>query len=52
MRIRVGRRLLRASAGESVVVPRGSVHRLWNDGEDELQVFVEFRPALRTEEGF
>src|SRR6266480_2663044 len=51
-RVRVGRRLMRASAGESVVVPRGSVHRLWNDGEDELQVFVEFRPALRTEEGF
>jgi Cupin domain len=51
-RIRVGRRLRRASAGESVVVPRGSVHRLWNDGEDELHVLVEFRPALRTEEGF
>ena len=51
-RIRVGRRLLRAAAGESVVVPRGTVHRLWNDGEDELQVLVEFRPALRTEEGF
>ena len=51
-RIRVGRRLLRASAGESVVVPRGTVHRLWNDGEDELHVLVEFRPALRTEEGF
>ena len=51
-RIRVGRRLRGASAGESVVVPRGSVHRLWNDGEDELHVLVEFRPALRTEEGF
>ena len=51
-RIRVGRRLRRASAGESVVVPRGTVHRLWNDGEDELHVLVEFRPALRTEEGF
>ncbi len=51
-RIRVGRRLRGASAGESVVVPRGVVHRLWNDGENELHVFVEFRPALRTEEGF
>ncbi len=51
-RIRVGWRLPRASAGESVLVPRGAVHRLWNDGEDELHVFVEFRPALRTEEGF
>ena len=51
-RIRVGRQVRRARAGESVVVPRGTVHRLWNDGEDELHVLVEFRPALRTEEGF
>jgi len=51
-RIRVGRRLQRASAGEGVVVPRGTVYRLWNDGKDELHVLVEFRPALRTEEGF
>src|SRR5438876_1055880 len=51
-KIRVGRRLLRARAGESVVVPRRTVHRLWNDGVDELHVLVEFRPALRTEEGF
>src|SRR5438093_879714 len=51
-RIRVGRRLERGGAGESVVVPRGTVHRLWNDGGDELHVLVEFRPALRTEEGF
>src|SRR2546430_127435 len=51
-RIRVGRRLQRAGPGESVVVPRATVHRLWNDGEGDLHVLVEFRPALRTEEGF
>src|SRR5213593_1389201 len=51
-RIRVGRRLRHAKAGEHVLVPRGTVHRLWNDGADELHAFVEFRPALRTEEGF
>src|SRR5438132_1077272 len=51
-RVRVGWRVRRAGAGESVVVPPGTVHRLWNDGEDELYVVVEFRPALRTEEGF
>lgn len=51
-RVRVGWRVRRARAGESVVVPAGTVHRLWNDGEDELHVLVEFRPALRTEEGF
>jgi len=51
-RIRVGRRLRRATAGESVLVPRGTVHRLWNEGGDELHAVVEFRPALRTEKGF
>ena len=51
-RIRVGRRLRRATVGESVLVPRGTVHRLWNEGGDELHAVVEFRPALRTEEGF
>jgi mannose-6-phosphate isomerase-like protein (cupin superfamily) len=51
-RVRVGRRVLRASAGESVFVPPRTIHRLWNDGEDELHAVVDFRPALRTEEGF
>jgi mannose-6-phosphate isomerase-like protein (cupin superfamily) len=51
-KIRVGRRILYASVGESAVVLRGTVHRLWNAGAEELQTFVEFRPALRTEEGF
>lgn len=51
-RIRVGRKSLLATAGRSVVVPAGTVHRLWNAGEDELHAVVEFRPALRTDEGF
>jgi mannose-6-phosphate isomerase-like protein (cupin superfamily) len=38
-RIRVCRRLRRAGAGERVVVPRGTLHRLWNDGADELRGF-------------
>jgi mannose-6-phosphate isomerase-like protein (cupin superfamily) len=51
-RIRVGKRLVRARAGEAVVVPAGTAHRLWNDSEEELRAIVEFRPALRTAEGF
>ena len=51
-RVRVGRHIWRVTAGETVVVPQGAVHRLWNDGEDELHAIVDFRPALRTEEGF
>ncbi len=27
-------------------------HRLWNDGAEELRALVEFRPALRIEDGF
>ena len=51
-RIRVGKRLVRVRAGETVVVPAGAAHRLWNDSEEELRAIVEFRPALRTAEGF
>lgn len=41
-----------AGPGETVVVPSGTIHRLWNAGAEELHAVVEFRPALRTEEGF
>jgi mannose-6-phosphate isomerase-like protein (cupin superfamily) len=51
-RIRLGRRMLHVTPGESVLVPRGTMHRLRNDGEGELHMLVQFRPALRTEEGF
>lgn len=51
-RIRIGRRIVHAAAGESIDVPRGTVHRLWNAGDGDLHTHVEFRPALRTEEGF
>src|SRR6266542_4129253 len=51
-RVRVGWRVRSVGAGERVVVPAGTVHRLWNDGQDELHVLVDFRPALRTEKGF
>ncbi len=41
-------------AGEVVVAPAGSVHRVWNaDGEEEeVHFLMEFRPALRTEDLF
>jgi hypothetical protein len=51
-RIRVGRRKVSVGPGESVVVPAGTIHRLWNAGAEELHAVVEFRPALRTEQGF
>jgi mannose-6-phosphate isomerase-like protein (cupin superfamily) len=51
-RIRVGRNKLTVGAGESAVVPAGIAHRLWNDGAEKLEALVEFRPALRIEDGF
>lgn len=35
--------------GDVIVVPPGTPHRFWNGTEDEAQLFVELRPALRTE---
>jgi len=41
-------RLLRP--GQEGVVPAGSPHVWWNEGADELEALVEFRPALRFED--
>lgn len=38
-----------AHAGEAVVVPAGTPHRVWNDAAEELRIRIAFRPALRTE---
>ncbi len=39
----------RFTAGEAFVVPAGTPHTWWNDGEREAHVRVEFRPASRME---
>jgi hypothetical protein len=36
-------------AGESVNVPPGTPHTIWNAGDGEVHMLVEFRPALKTE---
>ncbi|WP_458209185.1 cupin domain-containing protein [Haladaptatus sp. NG-SE-30] len=38
------------SAGESFVIPAGTPHRWWNDGDQELRARVEVRPALEFAE--
>jgi mannose-6-phosphate isomerase-like protein (cupin superfamily) len=38
------------SASESFVIPAGTPHRWWNDGEEELRARVEVRPALEFAE--
>jgi quercetin dioxygenase-like cupin family protein len=39
-------------AGEITVVPPGTPHVWWNDGDQEAHVLVDVRPALRFEEFF
>jgi hypothetical protein len=41
-----------ARTGDTVTVPPRVSHRFWNEGPRELEVRVEFRPALRTEQFF
>jgi quercetin dioxygenase-like cupin family protein len=41
-----------AGPGDAVVMPPGAWHLWWNDGDEEAQLLVEVRPALRTEEFF
>jgi quercetin dioxygenase-like cupin family protein len=54
-----GRLVLRADGIESVhgvgdviVFSAGSPHAVWNAGDDDVHVLVDFRPALRTERAF
>ncbi|MGH3433397.1 MAG: cupin domain-containing protein [Thermocrispum sp.] len=38
------------SAGESLEVPRGTAHRMWNAGEQTARATWRVTPALRTEQ--
>jgi mannose-6-phosphate isomerase-like protein (cupin superfamily) len=39
-------------AGESIEIPRGGAHRLWNDHSEPAHVVWQTRPAGRTEQWF
>jgi quercetin dioxygenase-like cupin family protein len=45
----LGDQKLILEAGESMDIPRGTVHDFWNAGEDEARVVVEIRPGARME---
>lgn len=49
-RIRDDVRVVRA--GDKILIPPGTSHRFWNEGEEEARAIQEFRPALRTEHFF
>ena len=50
MRFRVAGRTVIARAGDTTVVPPGTVHAFSNPGVDPAQVRVEVRPALHMED--
>ena len=52
MRFRKGLKTITARAGDTVVVPPGTVHRFDNAGDGPARVRVEVEPALRMEELF
>jgi quercetin dioxygenase-like cupin family protein len=49
MKFRLGMRKIVASAGETVVVPAGSIHKFANGGDDVAKCRVEVVPALDME---
>ncbi len=47
--LKAGKEKLTLARGEIAVVERGTPHRFWNDGEDEVRFVCEVRPALQFE---
>jgi quercetin dioxygenase-like cupin family protein len=52
MKFRMGMKRITASAGDTVVVPAGRVHRFSNAGDDVARCRVEVTPALDMEQLF
>src|SRR5687767_13357447 len=50
MRFRLGMRTITAGPGDTVVVPKGRVHRFDNSGDTTARVRVEVVPALDMED--
>ena len=50
MTFRLGMKKITAEAGETVVVPAGSVHKFKNGGDGVARARVEVRPALQMAE--
>jgi quercetin dioxygenase-like cupin family protein len=52
MEAQIGGERRTLSAGESLDIPAGTVHAMWNGGGDPARVLWQTRPALRSEEFF
>ena len=49
---RLGKRRVMAGPGETIDVPAGSVHDLWNEGSDEAHLILELMPGAKAAELF
>jgi mannose-6-phosphate isomerase-like protein (cupin superfamily) len=52
IRARMGGAERDLAPGETLDVPRGTVHAMWNPGDEPAEVLWQTRPALRTEQFF
>ena len=52
MRVRIGGEERDLVAGDSLDVPRETIHSMWNPGPDQTVLLWQTRPALRTEDFF
>ncbi len=52
MRVRVAGREHHLQTGDVLVIPAGTPHTMWNDGDEEARFRWEIRPALRSESFF
>jgi quercetin dioxygenase-like cupin family protein len=52
LRVRLAGRERHLGAGETLVIPPGMTHAMWNDTGEEARVRWETRPALRTADFF
>ena len=52
LRVRIDDAERTLEAGDTVDIPRGAVHQMWNPGEAEARVSWQTRPGGRTEQWF
>src|SRR5438093_875282 len=52
MCIRLRREVLHLGPGHEIVVPARTPHIFWSEGNSDLQVIIEFRPALQMRRFF
>lgn len=52
MTVRAGGEERELRAGETIDIPRGEVHQMWNAGEEPARLLWQTSPAGRTEDWF